>query len=235
MRRRPRRGGQGHQHHRRERDRDAPGRRLGEQHAAASRRPARRPREHHGAAGAEPAGRAGPASAPASVSPRHQMPSTSSGQKVEAATAKARPTDWATPTFGGEQRDQDRHRRPRTRPPPGTPDAAERGPCPPTQRLVTSWVSTPATEIARPDDGRQERGERARPSPARSAARRRRPSTISRGSSSTRASERPVGDQVAARRSGRGRRRPAAAGRTAPSRASTTSVVRRAARPSGLV
>ena len=41
-----------------------------------------------------------PAIAPASVSPRHQMPSTSSGQNVDAATAKASPTARATPTSG---------------------------------------------------------------------------------------------------------------------------------------
>src|ERR1041384_4200133 len=33
-----------------------------------------------------------PAAAPADVNPRHQMPSTSSGQKLDAATANARPT-----------------------------------------------------------------------------------------------------------------------------------------------
>lgn len=37
-----------------------------------------------------------PAAAPRSVSPRHQMPSTSSGQKLDAATAKANPTTWDT-------------------------------------------------------------------------------------------------------------------------------------------
>src|SRR5579884_1951130 len=35
-----------------------------------------------------------PATAPTSVSPRHQMPSTSIGQKVDAATAKASDTVW---------------------------------------------------------------------------------------------------------------------------------------------
>ncbi len=39
-----------------------------------------------------------PAIAPASVSRRHQMPSTSSGQNVDAATAKASPTARATPS-----------------------------------------------------------------------------------------------------------------------------------------
>ena len=38
-----------------------------------------------------------PAVAPTVDSPRHQTPSTSSGQNVEAATAKARPTVSASP------------------------------------------------------------------------------------------------------------------------------------------
>ena len=38
-----------------------------------------------------------PATAPTAVRPRHQMPSSSSGQKVDAATAKASPTARATP------------------------------------------------------------------------------------------------------------------------------------------
>src|SRR5690349_25086203 len=37
-----------------------------------------------------------PAAAPAAVSPRHQMPSTSSGQKLDAATANASPTTCET-------------------------------------------------------------------------------------------------------------------------------------------
>ena len=40
-----------------------------------------------------------PATAPAAVRPRHQMPRTSSGQKVDAATANASSTAWATGTF----------------------------------------------------------------------------------------------------------------------------------------
>ena len=39
-----------------------------------------------------------PATAPAGVRPRHQMPSISSGAKVEAVTAKASPTVRATAT-----------------------------------------------------------------------------------------------------------------------------------------
>src|SRR3954452_23903370 len=37
-----------------------------------------------------------PATAPGAVSPRHQMPRSSNGQNVEAATAKASSTAWAT-------------------------------------------------------------------------------------------------------------------------------------------
>lgn len=39
-----------------------------------------------------------PATAPGGVSPRHQMPRTSSGQNEDADTAKARPTASATGT-----------------------------------------------------------------------------------------------------------------------------------------
>src|SRR2546421_3249435 len=37
-----------------------------------------------------------PATAPGAVSPRHQSPRTSSGQKLDAATANASPTTWDT-------------------------------------------------------------------------------------------------------------------------------------------
>ena len=45
---------------------------------------------------ARPPPASSPAIAPTSVRPRHQMPSTSSGQKDDAATANARPTTSAT-------------------------------------------------------------------------------------------------------------------------------------------
>ena len=40
---------------------------------------------------------ASPHAAPAAVRPRHQMPRTSSGHSVDAATANTNPTDTAAP------------------------------------------------------------------------------------------------------------------------------------------
>src|SRR5262249_49980913 len=48
------------------------------------------------AAAAAPPPATRPAKAPAGVRPRHHRPSTSSGQKLDAATAKASPTTWDT-------------------------------------------------------------------------------------------------------------------------------------------
>ena len=79
-----------------ERARHRPGRRLGEQGLPASRgRRARAASQRPPRATSRPPATR-PAAAPGAVSPRHQMPSTSSGQNVEAATAKARPTTWPT-------------------------------------------------------------------------------------------------------------------------------------------
>ncbi len=47
--------------------------------------------------------------APTSVSPRHQMPSTSSGQNVAAAMAKARPTTVATADIPRDEREHERY------------------------------------------------------------------------------------------------------------------------------
>ena len=50
-----------------------------------------------------------PAAAPRSVSPRHQMPSTSSGQNDDAATAKARPTTSDTSRLATRSDEHERH------------------------------------------------------------------------------------------------------------------------------
>src|SRR5215475_7894258 len=47
-------------------------------------------------AAANPPPTSRPAPAPVAVSPRHQVPSTSSGQNDDAATANASPTTWET-------------------------------------------------------------------------------------------------------------------------------------------
>ena len=83
--------------HHGERDRHGPGRRLRQQRPgpAAGAPPAIV--EQHRRAWPARRRRTRPAAAPASVSPRHQMPSTSSGQNVDAASAKASPTVSARP------------------------------------------------------------------------------------------------------------------------------------------
>src|SRR4051812_21999995 len=86
-----------------------------------------------------------PATAPDGVSPRHQMPSTSSGQNVDAATAKARPTARATERSGAASA--------AARGTPTAAVAATRNAVTPDQRsLRTSWARTPDTAMARPDD-----------------------------------------------------------------------------------
>jgi hypothetical protein len=90
-----------------------------------------------------------PASAPASVSRLHQMPSTSNGQKVDAATVKASATTTARPSrslrklnaygmasarIALSRKDRIRSRR----------GARSRSP-------IRLWPSTPATDTARPD------------------------------------------------------------------------------------
>ena len=101
----------------------------------------------HGGAGQRRRRRRARPAAPVVVSPRHQMPSTSSGQNVDAATANASPTASASRSARAEQRQRQRHR-----------DRQQRGdPEPATLRTASacrsrSWASTPATETVSPDD-----------------------------------------------------------------------------------
>ncbi|CAI4150995.1 hypothetical protein CCOS2040_01520 [Streptomyces albidoflavus] len=119
-----------------------------------------------------------PATAPGGVSRRHQMPRTSRGQKAEAETAKAMPTASATGT-------------PLTRivPPNGTAMArtvANRKWRTPREGS-TSWLSTPATAMVRPEAVERKA---AKAPPATRAPRRSPPTppTMSPGRSSTVAS-----------------------------------------------
>ncbi len=73
------------------------------------------------------------------------MPSTSSGQKVEAANAKARPTAWATPTPSVSRARPSGTRTATTAP-------AWKARTPPKRRPITSWLITPATAIVWPVD-----------------------------------------------------------------------------------
>ena len=143
-------------------DRHRPGGRLGQQGAGPARRARRRTRS--------PGRRSSRALPPATQpghrahggQPRHQMPSTSSGQNVEAATAKARPTVSARPTLpvasdsSVGHGDRDDGGEPERRAPRRHVAAIALR-----RRRSRSWSSTPATETVRPDDGRQERGEGA--------------------------------------------------------------------------
>src|SRR5262245_39816334 len=77
-----------------------------------------------------------PAAAPGAVRPRHQIPSTSSGQKLEAATANASPTtvDTFNPdirsasTIGTNPAISAATRKPRTEPRPGPSTSVESTP-----------------------------------------------------------------------------------------------------------
>ena len=90
-----------------------------------------------------------PATAPAGVSPRHQIPSISSGAKVEAVTANARPTVRATATSWAGS---DSRRGTTTAMAAATRKAATPpSRCDPHRRPVTSCDSTPATAIVRPE------------------------------------------------------------------------------------
>ena len=96
-----------------------------------------------------------PAPAPRAVSPRHQMPSTSRGQNVEAATAKASSTAFATaiPVEARVSPSVDQHRQ-RT----GQPEGAH---------AVTLAAQQVLADHAgdrdhQPGGGREERGERPR-------------------------------------------------------------------------
>src|SRR5436190_2450262 len=95
------------------------------------------------AATAAPPPATNPATAPVAVNPRHHRPSTSSGQKVDAATANARPTTIDTSsaptrpasTIGTSPATIAENRKSRTEPRPST-----------------SVDSTPATLVSRPDE-----------------------------------------------------------------------------------
>ena len=88
---------------------------------------------------------------PTAVRPRHQMPSTSSGQNVDAATAKASPTLRDSSRRRGRQRQRERHQ-------PadhgGHPEVAD-----PTAQHVGG--QHPGDADQQPRRGGQERGERA--------------------------------------------------------------------------
>ena len=129
-----------------------------------------------------------PATAPGAVSPRHQMPSSSRGQNVDAATAKARPTVRATPTLGLDSAMTHGTVTASTAPTrkAATPPSRRT----PGQRPVTSWLSTPATAIASPDEvERNAANAPAVTSPVSISPVM--PGTISRGSSRTSTSLRP--------------------------------------------
>src|SRR5699024_9129567 len=124
-----------------------------------------------------------PTAAPYAVSPRHQIPRTSSGHNVEAATANASPTDVATLMSSTDTAST-------TGTSTATTVAARNAVTGGSRRLSTSWLRTPATETARPDDVDRN----AANAPAVSSAPSNSPSVppITRpGSSSTTASERP--------------------------------------------
>src|SRR4029079_4605740 len=93
-----------------------------------------------------------PVAAPAVDRPRHQTPSTSRGQNVDAATAKARPTVSAspTPTESGETAYGTR-----TAPPAAPWSTGTATESPPVRALIhgcrRSWLRTPATEMVNPD------------------------------------------------------------------------------------
>lgn len=123
-----------------------------------------------------------PATAPGGVSPRHQMPSTSSGQNDDADTANARPTASATGTSVAA-----------TLPPSGTRIANSAA-----QRKLraphfgsTSWCSTPATAMVSPEavDRNAAKAPPASSAPSSSPST---PPSIRSGSTSTAASASPV-------------------------------------------
>ena len=92
----PARGGQGHQHHGEEAERHRPERGPGEQGVQRAAVPGSPPWSRRRRGTRSRRRPACPAAAPGGVSRRHQMPSTSSGQKEDADTAKASPTASAT-------------------------------------------------------------------------------------------------------------------------------------------
>ena len=103
-----------------------------------------------------------PAVAPTVESPRHQTPSTSSGQNVDAATAKARPTVSASADAAGGQRQRVGHddRDDGSEPEPLHPDgiaAGDRAEAAAQQVLVDHA----GDGDGQPRGGRQERGEGA--------------------------------------------------------------------------
>ena len=141
-------------HHRRERQRHADRRGIADQH--------RGPAVQHvvveahdrggerGSAGDHTADDQ-PAAAPTAVSPRHQMPSTSSGHSVDAATANTSPTLRDSSRDGRRQRQRDRHA---AADHGGQPEVAD-----PAAQHVGGQRTGDADQQAR--RGRQERGDRA--------------------------------------------------------------------------
>ena len=116
------------------------------------------------------------------------MPSSSSGQNVDAATANASPTVRATPTSGLESASAQGTTTATAAPTRNAATPPSRRS--PKRRPVTSWLSTPATAMASPDD--VERNAANAPAvtrPVRISPPG--PGSISRGSSSTSASELP--------------------------------------------
>ncbi|KYG51307.1 hypothetical protein AWI43_28065 [Streptomyces sp. WAC04657] len=134
------------------------------------------------AARAEPPPSRSPAIAPGGVSRRHQMPRTSSGQKEEAETAKARPTASATGTLEA------------TTPTPSGTAVASRvasRKCRTPREGSTSWVRTPATDMVSPEavERKAAKAPPARSAPSRSPGS---PPRIRSGRTRTAASAEPV-------------------------------------------
>ena len=90
--------------------------------------------------------RRSPAIAPGAVSPRHQMPSISSGQNVDAASAKANVTELAT-----EIRSDDSASTRAARTPPAAAEPQCRDGREP-RRGRSPWPMTPAIDIVSPDE-----------------------------------------------------------------------------------
>ena len=216
---------QRHDDHGGERDRDRPRRGLGQQRAEPARPAARRRSSPSPRRRRSPPPTSSPASAPGTVSRRHQMPSTSSGQNVRGGHRERQPDHVG-----------DRQRRSRRRPAPAgrRPPAASPARKPRTAPRSRSCEITPATDTVSPD----EVDRNAANAPPVTSARQQLPAAPAdergRGSAGRR---RRSARSAAARacRAARAPRRRRAAGRTRRAATAPAAVVRRAARPSGLV
>ena len=192
--------------HRGERQRHRPRGRLGEQGGDPARVLGRATKVRTTAKPLVAPPTTSPAMAPTSVSRRHQMPSTSSGQNVEAATAKASPTARRDADVLGQHRERVAAPRPPTAAAdPEGGDAAE----PAAHQVLREHAGD---RDGQPRRRGQERGEGAGREQRRRAARRRVRRSSARAARARRrrsARER----RGRGRRAGRGRRTRAAAGR----------------------